>query len=129
MDEVKDKDFRTLLDDAQEDLNTVLRELLETNTFSYPSSERLEKDRDLLENALENTIELYEIKKITRLMQLIYGALDEYQRRQKPRMIPRNYTLREDQIRKIKDYSADNQLNNVSAGLRDLIDIAFDALK
>jgi hypothetical protein len=44
-------------------------------------------------------------------------------------MIPRNYTLREDQIRKIKDYSADNQLNNVSAGLRDLIDIAFDALK
>jgi|GEM_PF-3307061 len=129
MDEVKDKDLRTLLDDAQEDLNTVLRELLETNTFSYPSSERLEKDRDLLENALENTIELYEIKKITRLMQLIYGALDEYQRRQKPRMIPRNYTLREDQIRKIKDYSADNQLNNVSAGLRDLIDIAFDALK
>ena len=86
MDEVKDKDLRTLLDDAQEDLNTVLRELLETNTFSYPSSERLEKDRDLLENALENTIELYEIKKITRLMQLIYGALDEYQRRQKPRM-------------------------------------------
>lgn len=129
MDEVKDKDLRTLLDDAQEDLNTVLRELLETNTFSYPSSERLEKDRDLLENALENTIDLYEIKKITRLMQLIYGALDEYQRRQKPRMIPRNYTLREDQIRKIKDYSADNQLNNVSAGLRDLIDIAFDALK
>ncbi|SCG86244.1 hypothetical protein [Methanobacterium congolense] len=129
MDDVKDKDLRTLLDDAQEDLNTVLRELLETNTFSYPSSERLEKDRDLLENALENTIDLYEIKKITRLMQLIYGALDEYQRRQKPRMIPRNYTLREDQIRKIKDYSADNQLNNVSAGLRDLIDIAFDALK
>jgi transcription initiation factor IIE alpha subunit len=129
MDDVTDKDLRTLLDDAQEDLNTVLRELLETNTFSYPSSERLEKDRDLLENALENTIDLYEIKKITRLMQLIYGALDEYQRRQKPRMIPRNYTLREDQIRKIKDYSADNQLNNVSAGLRDLIDIAFDALK
>jgi hypothetical protein len=129
MDDVKDKDLRTLLDDAQEDLNTVLRELLETNTFSYPSSERLEKDRDLLENALENTIDLYEIKKITRLMQLIYGALDEYQRRQKPRMIPRNYTLREDQIRKIKDYAADNQLNNVSAGLRDLIDIAFDALK
>ncbi|KAF5071922.1 hypothetical protein DSECCO2_206830 [anaerobic digester metagenome] len=129
MDEVTDKDLRTLLDDAQEDLNTVLRELLETNTFSYPSSERLEKDRDLLENALENTIDLYEIKKITRLMQLIYGALDEYQRRQKPRMIPRNYTLREDQIRKIKDYAADNQLNNVSAGLRDLIDIAFDALK
>lgn len=129
MDDVTDKDLRTLLDDAQEDLNTVLRELLETNTFSYPSSERLEKDRDLLENALENTIDLYEIKKITRLMQLIYGALDEYQRRQKPRMIPRNYTLREDQIRKIKDYSSDNQLNNVSAGLRDLIDIAFDALK
>lgn len=129
MDDVKDKDLRTLLDDAQEDLNTVLRELLETNTFSYPSSERLEKDRDLLENALENTIDLYEIKKITRLMQLIYGALDEYQRRQKPRMIPRNYTLREDQIRKIKDYAADNQLNNVSAGLRDLIDIAFDAIK
>lgn len=129
MDEVKDKDLKTLLDDAQEDLNTVLRELLETNTFSYPSSERLEKDRDLLENALENTIDLYEIKKITRLMQLIYGALDEYQRRQKPRMIPRNYTLREDQIRKIKDYAADNQLNNVSAGLRDLIDVAFDALK
>ncbi|MBP2046535.1 hypothetical protein [Methanobacterium aggregans] len=129
MDDVTDKDLRTLLDDAQEDLNTVLRELLETNTFSYPSSERLEKDRDLLENALENTIDLYEIKKITRLMQLIYGALDEYQRRQKPRMIPRNYTLREDQIRKIKDYAADNQLNNVSAGLRDLIDIAFDALK
>lgn len=129
MDEVKDKDLRTILDDAQEDLNTVLRELLETNTFSYPSSERLEKDRDLLENALENTIDLYEIKKITRLMQLIYGALDEYQRRQKPRMIPRNYTLREDQIRKIKDYAADNQLNNVSAGLRDLIDIAFDAVK
>lgn len=129
MDDVRDNDLKTLLENAQEDLNTVLRELLETNTFFYPSNERLEKDRDLLESALINTSDLFEIKKITRLLQLIHGALDEYQHRQKPRMIPRNYTLREDQIRKIQDYAADNQLNNVSAGLRDLIDIAFNALK
>ncbi len=129
MDNIMDKDLKTLLKNTQEDLNTVLRELLETNTFSYPSNERLQKDRDLLQCELENTSDLLEIKKITRLLQLIHGALDEYQHRQKPRMIPRNYTLREDQIRKIKDYAADNQLNNVSAGLRDLIDIAFNALK
>ena len=124
-----DNNLKPLLENTQEDLNIVLRELLETNKFSSPSNERLEKDRELLENALENTSDLYEIKKITRLLQLIHGALDEYQHRQKPRMIPKNYTLREDQIRKIKDYAANNQLNNVSAGLRDLIDIAFDALK
>lgn len=129
MDEVNDNDLKTLLENAQEDLNTVLRELLETSKFSSPSNERLEKDQELLEDALENTSDLLEIKKITRLLQLIHGALDEYQHRQKPRMIPRNYTLREDQIRKIKDYAADNQLNNISAGLRDLIDIAFDAMK
>lgn len=129
MDDIMDNNLKPLLENAQEDLNTVLRELLETNKFSSPSNERLEKDRELLESALENTTDLYEIKKITRLLQLIHGALDEYQHRQKPRMIPKNYTLREDQIRKIKDYAADNQLNNVSAGLRDLIDIAFDALR
>ena len=129
MEDIMDNNLKPLLENAQEDLNTVLRELLETNKFSSPSNERLEKDRELLENALENTSDLYEIKKITRLLQLIHGALDEYQHRQKPRMIPKNYTLREDQIRKIKDYAANNQLNNVSAGLRDLIDIAFDALK
>ncbi|OEC84779.1 MULTISPECIES: hypothetical protein [Methanobacterium] len=129
MDKIKDKNLKVNLENVQEDLNTVLRELLETNKFSSPSNERLEKDRELLEDALENTSNLHEIKKITRLLQLIHGALDEYQHRQKPRMIPRNYTLREDQIRKIKDYAADNQLNNVSAGLRDLIDIAFDAMK
>lgn len=129
MEDIMDNNLKPLLENAQENLNTVLRELLETNKFSSPSNERLEKDRELLENALENTSDLYEIKKITRLLQLIHGALDEYQHRQKPRMIPKNYTLREDQIRKIKDYAADNQLNNVSAGLRDLIDIAFDALR
>ena len=129
MEDIMDNNLKPLLENTQEDLNTVLRELLETNKFSSPSNERLEKDRELLENALENTSDLYEIKKITRLLQLIHGALDEYQHRQKPRMIPKNYTLREDQIRKIKDYAADNQLNNVSAGLRDLIDIAFDALR
>ena len=129
MEDIMDNNLKPLLENAQEDLNTVLRELLETNKFSSPSNERLEKDRELLENALENTSDLYEIKKITRLLQLIHGALDEYQHRQKPRMVPKNYTLREDQIRKIKDYAADNQLNNVSAGLRDLIDIAFDALR
>ncbi len=129
MEDIMDNNLKPLLENAQEDLNTVLRELLETNKFSSPSNERLEKDRELLENALENTSDLYEIKKITRLLQLIHGALDEYQHRQKPRMVPKNYTLREDQIRKIKDYAADKQLNNVSAGLRDLIDIAFDALR
>lgn len=129
MNDIQNNNLNVLLENAQQDLNTVLIELLETNTFSSPIWERLKEDGNQLELEFERTIDPYEIKKITGLLQLIHGALDEYQRRQKPRLVPRNYTLREDQIRKIKDYAADKQLNNVSAGLRDLIDIAFDALE
>ncbi|MCK9151793.1 hypothetical protein [Methanobacterium alcaliphilum] len=129
MSDIQDDQLKAIIEYTQEDLNNVLRELLETNSFTSQSCKRLEEDRDKLEKEFENAFDPYEIKKITLLLQLIYGVIDEYQRRQKPRLVPRNYTLREDQIRKIKDYAADKQLNNVSAGLRDLIDIAFEALE
>lgn len=53
----------------------------------------------------------------------------EYVKQEKPKMIPKNYTLPETQIVAISEYARKNNYKNDSMALREIVEIAFKTMK
>lgn len=98
---------------------------IDTPAKEYVIEDNLKESYALL---IMRKAETGDLKPIRIAQYIVDSCISQYWKTRKLQLIPKNYTLREDQINAIANHARNKGLDNVSMGLRDLIDTALVCL-
>lgn len=89
-----------------------------------------EKERIIENKALDiyNAMAVAGVEPLKMAKTMVQFCLDEYKKPARPRMLAKNWTLREDQVKRVNKLWEDEKLDNKSQALRKIVDLGLKEL-
>lgn len=86
-----------------------------------------EKEYEIENKALDlyNAMAVAGVEPLQMAKAIVQFCLDEYKKPVRPKMVPLNWTLREDQVKMISKLAMNEKMDNKSQALRKVVDIGF----